>query len=346
MAHIYRLSFETGLKYEYQAELSWYFVIMVPQSGFRYEREPQSPLVDVVIPYYNGFDYLKLAIASVLAQSFRNFRLIVIDDCTSDDRAEKYIQELNDSRIIYTYNSVNLGLQGNFEKSRLSISAKWGVILGHDDLLLPEYLKEMLAGAEKFPSSGIIQPLVNVINDKGVVINTLVDTAKKLIRSLTIFLANFRRLNSWRNKDTLVQSEMAIKAIMVGDFLYFPTLMWKNEFLSKHEFRQDLYVTLDIEIIINLLNSGADLLLVGKPLAKYRRHSASKSGIPEHRFTRLEEESNLYKEFSRRFTDDKHLKMLSWLHLSTRMYALLESAKAASQFKFQLAVKFLILAFT
>jgi hypothetical protein len=122
--------------------------------------------------------------------------------------------------------------------------------------------------------------------------------------------------------------------------------MWKNEFLSKHEFRQDLYVTLDIEIIINLLNSGADLLLVGKPLAKYRRHSASKSGIPEHRFTRLEEESNLYKEFSRRFTDDKHLKMLSWLHLSTRMYALLESAKAASQFKFQLAVKFLILAFT
>jgi len=102
MAHIYRLSFETGLKYEYQAELSWYFVIMVPQSGFRYEREPQSPLVDVVIPYYNGFDYLKLAIASVLAQSFRNFRLIVIDDGTSDDRAEKYIQELNDSRIIYT----------------------------------------------------------------------------------------------------------------------------------------------------------------------------------------------------------------------------------------------------
>ncbi len=305
----------------------------------------QFPLVDVVIPYYNGFEHLKIAILSVLAQSFKDFRLIVIDDGTNDIRVEKYINELNDPRITYKYNPVNLGLPGNFERSRLSISAKWGVILGHDDLLLPEYLKEMLARAEKFPSSGIIQPNVVVINDRGEVIHTLVDTAKKQIRNFTIFLAKFRKLKSWRNEDTLVPSKMATKAIMVGDFLYFPTLMWKNAYLSNHEFRQDLNVTLDIEMIISLFQSGADLLLVGKPLAQYRRHNASKSGIPELRINRLSEESTLYGEFSRTFADDKPLRILSSLRLSTRMYALLECLKAASQLNFQLAGRFLILAY-
>ena len=317
---------------------------MGPQNGFENNKRPLFPVVDVVIPYYNGFEYLKLAISSVLTQSFKEFRLTVIDDGTGDIRVEKYIKELNDSRITYECNPKNLGLQGNFEKSRLTISAEWGVILGHDDLLLPDYLMEMLAKAEKFPSSGIIQPLVDVINYDGKVINTLVDSAKKQIRNLTIFVTRLRHLKSWRNEDTLVPSELAIKAIMIGDFLYFPTLMWKNEYLRRHKFRQDLYVTLDIEMIISLLQAGADLLLIDKPLAQYRRHSASTSGNPDNKISRLSEETALYAEFSRVFKGNRTLWLLSTLHLSTRFYSLVESIKAISQFKFRLAVKFLTLA--
>ena len=302
----------------------------------------QLPIVDIVIPYYNGFEYLKNSIASVLGQTLTNFRLIIIDDGTDDPQTAKYIEELKDSRINYISNPVNIGLAGNFERSRLIISSKWGVILGQDDLLLPNYLEEMTCAATNFPNVGIIQPIVEVINDNGEVIQTTVDTVKSFIRVCTRLVAR-----GWRpsrsSEAIFVSPEIASKAIMVGNFLYFPTLMWENTFLSSHQFRQDLEITLDIELIVNLFQMGAGLLLVEKPLAQYRRHSASKSGIPEQKIHRLSEEVSLYKELAQTLKGGKPLKFLAYLHPSTRLHALAECLSSITKLRFSDALKFFIL---
>ena len=302
----------------------------------------QLPIVDVVIPYYNSFEYLKNSIASVLDQTLANFRLTIIDDGTGDPQTAKYIGELKDSRINYISNSQNIGLAGNFEKSRLTISSKWGVLLGQDDLLLPNYLEEMTCAAINFPNAGIIQPIVEVINDKDEVIHTTVDTIKSFIRVCTRLLAK-----GWRpprsNEAIFVSPALASKAIMVGNFLYFPTLMWDNTYLRNHRFRQDLEITLDIELIVNLFQMGSGLLLVEKPLAQYRRHSASKSGIPEQRIHRLSEEVSLYKELAQTLKGGKPLKFLAYLHPSTRLHALVECLSSITKLRFSDAFKFLIL---
>jgi glycosyltransferase involved in cell wall biosynthesis len=302
----------------------------------------QPPIVDIVIPYYKNFEYLKESIASVLHQTLTNFRLIIIDDATGDPQVAEYIKELKDSRVTYISNSKNIGLAGNFEKSRMTISSKWGVILGQDDLLLPSYLEEMTAAAIDFPNAAIIQPIVEVINDKGEVVWTIIDTVKNLIRSCTGFLAaGWRPFKS--SEAIFVSSALASKAIMVGDFLYFPTLMWENSYLSKHHFRQDLEITLDIELIVSLFQMGAGLLLVEKPLAQYRRHSASRSGIPEQKINRLSEEVSLYKELAQRLKGGRFLKLLAYLHLSTRLHALVECIKSITKLNFSEAGKFLVL---
>jgi glycosyltransferase involved in cell wall biosynthesis len=317
---------------------------MAPISKINSRDSSQLPLVDIIIPYYNGFDYLQESISSVLNQTFTNFRLLVIDNGTGDPRTAKYIEKLKDPRIEYVSNSSNIGIAKNFEKSRLAISSKWGVILGHDDLLLPKYLEEMLSAAEDFPTAGIIQPIVEVINDKGEVIRTTVDIVKGFIRSSTIILAKSWKHNFSSNQAILVSPALALKAIMVGDFLYFPTLMWKNTYLSKHQFRQDLEITLDIELIVGLLQIGAELLLVEKPLARYRRHDASKSGVPERKIHRLSEETALYKEFTRTLNGGKILSLLAFLRVSTRLHAILECLKAIIQLRFFNATKFFTLA--
>jgi GT2 family glycosyltransferase len=299
-------------------------------------------MVDIVIPYYNGFEYLKISIASVLSQTLTNFRLIIIDDGTGDPQTAKYIEDLKDSRINYISNPVNIGVAGNFEKSRLAISSKWGVILGQDDLLLPNYLEEMTSAATNYPNVGIIQPLVEVINDKGEVIQTTVDTVKSFVRICTRVLAKGWP-SSGSREAIFVSPVLASKAVMIGNFLYFPTLMWENAYLSSHQFRQDLEITLDIELIINLFQMGAGLLLVEKPLAQYRRHSASKSGIPEQKIHRLSEEVSLYKELAQTLKGSKSLKFLAHLHPSTRLHALAECLSSISKFKFSDAFKFLIL---
>lgn len=302
----------------------------------------QIPIVDIIIPYYKDFEHLKESIASVLSQTLTNFRLIIIDDATGDPQTAEYVGGLKDSRVTYISNPINIGLAGNFEKSRKTISSKWGVILGQDDLLLPNYLEEMTAAACNFPNAAIIQPIVQVINAKGEVINTTVDTVKNLIRNCTRFLAK-----GWRpfksNDAIFVSSELASKAIMVGDFLYFPTLMWENSYLSRHHFRQDLEITLDIELIFGLFQMGSGLLLVEKPLAQYRRHSASRSGIPEQKINRLSEEVSLYKELTQTLKGGRSLKLLAYLHLSTRLHALVECIKSITKLNFSEAGKFLIL---
>ena len=300
----------------------------------------QLPIIDIVIPYYNSFEYLKNSIASVLDQSFTNFRLIIVDDGTGNPKTQEFLLKLNDSRVVYMKNLKNLGISRNFEKSRNLISAKWGMILGHDDKLLPGYLDEVLKKAENYPSAGVIQPKVEVINCDGLQISTLIDTMKKTLRAITMVIARRRISNSL---DTLVQPKLALKMLLIGDFLYFPTIIWRNEHLQGHAFRTDLEVTMDIELLANLFKSGSGLLLIQTRLAQYRRHDNSKSGNPKLKLSRLTEEKNLYQELSRTLECGIAVKVLAALHLSTRGYCLLESCRAIARMKFGLSRKYLLL---
>lgn len=65
-------------------------------------------LISIILPTYNRFEYLKKAINSILIQSYQNFEILVIDDCSSD-KTEKSINSFSDKRIRYLKNRINLG---------------------------------------------------------------------------------------------------------------------------------------------------------------------------------------------------------------------------------------------
>lgn len=65
-----------------------------------------SKRVSIVLPTYNGENFLRKSIESCLSQTYKNIELIVINDC-STDRTEEIILSFNDSRIIYHKNEFN-----------------------------------------------------------------------------------------------------------------------------------------------------------------------------------------------------------------------------------------------
>lgn len=122
-----------------------------------------SPLVSVVIPVYNGEAFLATAIRSVLAQTYANFDLTVVNNC-SKDRTLAIAQEFaaHDPRIRVHTNGDFLTVVENHNKAFTLVSpgAKYVKILGADDWLFPNCLEELVRVAEAYPSVGMVTSYV------------------------------------------------------------------------------------------------------------------------------------------------------------------------------------------
>ena len=74
-------------------------------------------LISIVLPVYNGEKYLRESIDSVLNQTYRNWELIIVDDCSTDSSAKIAKEYTNkDKRIYYYRNENNLRLPRNLNK--------------------------------------------------------------------------------------------------------------------------------------------------------------------------------------------------------------------------------------
>lgn len=102
-----------------------------------------GPLVSVCIPTYRGTAYLGAAIDSVLAQTYPNFELLIIDD-HSGDGTSALVQRYTDERIRFIENSVNLGPEGNWNKCLAEARGTYVKLLPHDDLLMPRCLEKQV----------------------------------------------------------------------------------------------------------------------------------------------------------------------------------------------------------
>lgn len=102
------------------------------------------PSVSVCIPAYLGARHLNAAVDSVLAQTFSDFELLIVDDNSPDDTA-LVIAQYKDPRIRFLRNSCNLGPEGNWNRCLAEAKGKYFKLLPQDDLLYPTCLERQVA---------------------------------------------------------------------------------------------------------------------------------------------------------------------------------------------------------
>src|SRR5262249_50761135 len=111
-------------------------------------RRPWAPRVTCIIPNYNHARFLPQRIDSVLAQTYENLEILILDDCSTDDsRAviEDYARA-HPSRIRYDFNTKNSG--GVFHQWRKGITAAGGELIWiceSDDFCEPGFLERCIA---------------------------------------------------------------------------------------------------------------------------------------------------------------------------------------------------------
>lgn len=106
-------------------------------------------LVSIVMPSYNTGKYIKESIESVLAQTYDNWELIIVDDCSTDNSDEIIKLFLYDSRIRYFKNEVNSGAAVSRNKALREAKGKWIAFLDSDDLWHPKKLEKQIAFMEE-----------------------------------------------------------------------------------------------------------------------------------------------------------------------------------------------------
>lgn len=108
-----------------------------------------NELVSIVMPSYNTANYIEASIESVRHQTYENWELIIVDDCSTDNTDEVVKPLLSDARIRYLKNEKNSGAAVSRNLALREAKGKWIAFLDSDDLWLPEKLEKQVAFMEQ-----------------------------------------------------------------------------------------------------------------------------------------------------------------------------------------------------
>jgi len=268
--------------------------------------------IDILLPYYGPVDLMKASVGSILAQYDPDWRLTVVDDGYPDDSIPGWFAELGDDRVRYLRNERNLGANRNYQKCLGLIEHELVVIMGADDLMLPNYVQTIRAANAAYPKAAVIQPGVQIIDAVGRPVRTLVDETKRLIYAPRV-----------KGRSVLCGEELAV-SLSRGNWLYFPALCWRSDAIVGIGFREKLDTIQDLALVMDLVARGEELVVDPQVCFQYRRHRASDSSWRALAGSRFIEERAFFSDHARR------MEALGWRraarasrnHLSSRLNAL------------------------
>lgn len=124
-----------------------------------------NPEVSVIMSVYNGMDYLPQSVNSVLAQSFKNFEFLIVNDGSTDGTAD-FLDSLEDERI-RVFHIENKGVAGAKNHALKNARGTWAAIIDHDDLWHPDKLKKQLDYLRQNPDTTLLGTFAEIIDKEG-----------------------------------------------------------------------------------------------------------------------------------------------------------------------------------
>ena len=124
------------------------------------------PLVSIITPVYNGSQYLSAAIESALAQTYKNFELLIVNDGSTDNSAAIIKTFIKDSRVFYIEQK-NAGVAAARNTALKQARGKYIGFLDQDDLWFKNKLELQIAALEKDGSLALVHSRQDFIDSHG-----------------------------------------------------------------------------------------------------------------------------------------------------------------------------------
>jgi len=228
-----------------------------------------EPMVSVILPTYNRECYLAESIESVLAQTYTNFELLIVNDCSTDQTAEMLNDfRKKDHRIRVIDNETNKGAPASRNIAVNLAGGKYLAMMDSDDISLPARFEKQVAFLERHPQTYVLGSSATVIDPQGKIVNEWrLPTGDRLIRWHSIF----------RNSRVFCNPSVMMRASI---FDYVPKFNENNRTSDDSE----LWATIFPHKELGFAN-------LADKLVKYRSHPSSITGQIDKSSTNLSQDA-------------------------------------------------------
>jgi GT2 family glycosyltransferase len=275
-------------------------------------KEMNQPLLHVMIPAYGKSPYLRQTLESAVKHLPIDVPITVIEDPSREADLEKLVNEF--PRVEFYRNPTRLGIAGNFNQSIKKSTGIFTQICGSDDVFISNPLNNLPNELLDDKSISTLALDVKIIGDNDYEIKALPDLIKKVIRP---------KINNFR----LFENEKIFNNLMVGDWLYFPAILWRTQTLLDLKFSGEFHTAMDLDVLIRLLAKDYKIAFIKNKVLAYRRHNQSASSLYAKSIGRIDEEIACHKQAKElaRLKNWKTGAILAQLAPTVRLHALMRS---------------------
>jgi glycosyltransferase involved in cell wall biosynthesis len=248
--------------------------------------------VSVIIPAYNGDRYIGEAIDSILAQTYDDYEIIVVDDGSTDNTAQ-VVQQYGEQ--IQYFSQTNQGVAASRNLGLTAAKGEYIAFLDQDDLFLPQKLLSQVTLLEKNPSLGMANSGWQIVDQQGQV--------KAAVKP-------------WEKIPQLKLADLIIwKPVFLGAMLF------RHSWLKRSGgFDTTLEQTPDVDLVLRLAVLGCAAAWVEQTTVKYRQHDGNASN------NTLLQAQELDQILARFFTQDHLSPEVKTLAAESRYQSLIWSA--------------------
>ena len=206
-------------------------------------RSDRFPVVSVLMPVYKTAPYLREAMDSMLSQTFADFELIVLNDCSPDD-ADEILDAYDDPRIVRYKGEKNAGLSNVLNAGIEMAKGKYIARMDSDDISLPNRLQVQVDYLEAHPEIDLVSVGMQLFGAKNEV---------------------------WIREQN--PEKVKINALFHSPVLHASS-MWRKESFEKYSlrFRQEMVPAEDYDLWTRALLNGLKLVNLPEVLYQYRLH--------------------------------------------------------------------------
>lgn len=202
--------------------------------------------IDILVVTYNQEKFIVQCINSIQNQTYQNISIKIFDDCSTDSTKD-LLNEIDDPRIQLFFSKSNLGVTKNHNKALSSVTSKYFVLVGGDDIFYKDKVETQYNFMRNNKSYAICGHFLDIINHKSEILRKW---------KTHLHLRDGKGIDKWLNNGMICGAM---------------SLMYNTDYLNtKYDSR--LKYASDWKLIIDILTDDKKFKVLNNTLGAYRKH--------------------------------------------------------------------------